>query len=374
MSMSIDAKARMDAHRAANGEFGPQQFNESGVKLGTSATGSALAGISEMLRSHLAPLDGGGHTFTDTDEERTGDPQGTRRAARYRMAAGRVEAIGSRGLSEAEQVAALSELASELNMQGLRSAGNAMQGTAQELHGSRLLDRWEGVADTDDLAFEETTAPADDIEAVAMSLYAARLKLSGITGTVRGARLSGAYAKTMDAEIIDPEGREFHLKMARDTLSIHRSDTAEVPAEFANLGRSSWQAGIVTPDIVRRAVTEARRDRAVADSWIANSGLTSNNSITFSDQEVIKDGLAEAAAFNAKLGDRTYRILRIMDRSTGTAETRVFTLGDEGRGVKTTTAIINEITEAAGMPFTRDMVEHRLAHFLDEALHDSSWQ
>lgn len=374
MTMSTEAKARLEAHRQNNGEFGPRQFNESGLELGTSAMESTLAGISEMLRSHLAPLDGGGHTLTDTDEERAQDPQGAHRAAKYRMAAERVTAIGSRGLSESEQVAALSELGSELTMQGLGPAGSELLRAAQANHGSRLLEQWEGVADTDDLAFEETTAPDDDIEAVAMSLYAARLKLSGVTGIIRGARLTGAYAKTMEAEFIDTEGRVFHLKMARGTLAIRRSDAGDLPAEFMDLGRSSWQAGIVHPDIVRRALTEARRDRAVADSWIANSGLKSNNSIAFSDQEVIKDGLAEAAAFNAKLGNRTYRILRIMDRSTGTAETRVFTVGDEGRGVRTTTSIINEITEAAGVPRSRDVFEHRLANFLDEALHDPAWQ
>lgn len=369
MSMSNEALARLKAHRELDGKFGPQQLHESGLVLGVSGFNGTLKRFADLLGERLARLEGDEHLLTDTAEEKEFDPDGRRRAYPLREAGTALVGIMVCDLTEAEQAAALAEAGSSLRNAGFPDIGNDMTTSAFDRR-KALAGAGAGFTDTEDLAFEDCEEPEGPSSAD-MHRFTSRLKLAGISGTIRSARVDG---QSVTAEYTDPQGRSFDLKMGRGKFNIIRSDADQLPLEFDELSEARWESAIIRPKTIAKAVREARQTRAVTDSWIANAGLKSNAAITFSEQEVIRNGLTEAAAFNAKTGKDTYRVLRIMDRSTGTAETRVFTVGDEGSGVKTTTAIINEITEAAGAGCSRDVLEHRLANFLDEALHDPAWQ
>lgn len=374
-TISTEAEARQAAARRTNGEFGHQNHAASPVTVtGGGTLADSIAGLTGEFEDRLERLAAG--YAPDQGGFRPDDPQGERRAQAYREAVEQIETIRTSDLSDGEMTAALADLGADFRSRGLEYYGAADEITVAAFDhraAGRLASWGSGIQDTDRLTFDYT-APANDREAAALHKFAARLKLSGISGSIRDVRLSGRYKDEVEAIFKDDAGREFVIEMEHRSLTVERENDDLIGDEYRGNSSVGLFGMPVTPKTLADAVKTARRGAAVTDGWIAHSGLKSNDQITFLDQDVIRDGFTDAATVTAETGGHTYRIERILDRRHGRSETRIHDLGDTPGAIEMTGTILDRITAAAGAPFTRDMVEYRLDSFIDAVSDDSGYR
>lgn len=344
MTMSTDAQARMRDARQPDGRFGNQLHADSGLTLkGPGAR-----------PSFMQALEG---RFPDTPV--------------CRDAAAEVDRILDAGMSEGETSAALYDVARRLRNSPDRQAeqlGSQMILNIFDLNPSGASAWDTGIQDTDAISFD-AVEPRGHEQTAAMNRMASAMKLSGLKGRVTDIDLTEPEATYTDAT-----GRQFIINM-RDGFKVELGSYADGPG-YRGLIPYSAEAYPASPQAIRDTVVKLAQGEAAAAAWKEHSGLKSGGDATFTDLSVLKDGFLESARFTAETGDGKYRIERILDRRTGDHETRVTSLYEEPRDgrIRTTTAIIDEITSAADTLLSRPMIEHRLGNVIDEALHDPSYR
>lgn len=343
-TMSSEALSRLNAARRPSGKFGNQEHADSGLNLEAPATRPSLLKIF-------------GDRYPQTPE--------------CLDAAVQVDRIIDAGMSEGETSAALYDIARNLRHSSSSQAvqlGSHMIPNVFDLNPAGA-SAWDGnIQDTEDISFA-TPDPADHTQAAAMNRLAAVMKLSGLRG-----RVTDIDLKESEATYTDVTGRQFIIS-TKDSFKAELGEYADGTG-YKGLIPHSAADPVVSPQTVRDTVMKLAQSEAAALAWKEHSGLKSGGDATFTDLSVIRDGFLESARFTAETGDGKYRIERILDRSTGDHETRVTTLTGEPEDgkIRTTQAIIDSITAAAGIELSRSMVEHRLGNVIDEALRDPSYR
>lgn len=338
---------------------------------------------------HSAALLDADDGFMDDMDYPAPSPEGDARHAAYTESALRLRVLKHAGLEEGELAAALEGLGQELRARG-KNARLAGRSGIHESIGTELMVTVFDNRDPDallarrrakiqalkGLQFEgEFPAGADER---AMDRHTARLKLSGINGTVRQMQARGEHGKDLEALIETPDGRSYHLEMSHSTLTVTRAgQDMDGGAVSIDMGR-----GVpVTPEVVGEAFREAQHRAALSDAWAGNTRMRStpegvHPAATFEDYSVTEDDAVRVAAVTAGNSIGRYRVERIRSKATGEAETRIQVLGAEASKVspRMTEAILADLSEAGGGVGTGAAFEYDLDRFAAAATADPAYR
>ncbi|MCC3299783.1 hypothetical protein [Arthrobacter caoxuetaonis] len=368
----MNIRSRQPQGIPAGGQFATASHPEAGAV----ALAAPPSTLHRALDSAIADYEGRAQRLDDhdpLDDIRTvvTDPEADARYAAYRETVDRLSVLRDADLTEGELAAALDILGWELRARGdaaLREGkrdvyagiGTDILITAFENRDpvAQLQRRRTKIKALNGLQFEDVDLPSG----VAMDRHIAKLKLSGIAGTVRGMKATGEYGKGLSAVIETPEGRSFQLDMAHSTLAVAWAEDPSV-AVRVDLGRGEP----VTPEILGESFREAVRHAAITDAWTNSTRMRSSSpgvhpAVSFTDYTVIEDGDITVAAVTAGNSISMYRVERLRNTATGESETRVQVLGsDESKAsTRMTEAILADLSEAgggegSGAAFSRDL-------------------
>lgn len=321
------------------------------------------------------------------------------RAEALQDAVQRLGILRNAGLDEGELSSAVHGLGQELRSRGFADRDSPASTTYESIGNELVLTafsnrdpnallqrRAEKIRSLNGLTFEGGAEPLNAREQEALAKHTARLKLSGATGTIRHARVSGQYGEVFDASIENPDGRRFLLEMTHSNLRVEREDEDLLGDEFIDNATVIVDAGPgpLTPQMLGEALNESRRRSALTDAWMTSTVMRStpagsHPAVRFSDFSVHLDDGIEAAVVYAKNSIGSYRIERLRDPATGEAETRVQPVltgeGDEGKvPPRMTSAILADLSQAggghpSGAAFERDLDKAMAAAKADPAFH-----
>lgn len=382
------------------GQFAASVHAEPEIALRTPAAPSTLhtaldSTITEYER-RIARLSVDDTGFPSEANPHVFDPGAAERADALAEGIRRIEVLRDAGLNEGELAAAARELGQELRSRGFADRDSPASTTYESIGNELILTafdnrdpvallerRAERIRARSGLSFEDETPPAGGGDRTGWVKYTTRLKLSGITGTVRHARVSGRDGDTFDASIECPDGRRFLLEMTHSNLRIEREDEDLLGDEFIDNATVEVDAGPgpLTAEMLGKALTESRRRSALTDAWMKSTAMRStpagsHPAVQFRDFSVHLDEDVEAAVVFAKNSIGSYRIERLRDPATGEAETRVQpVLTDEGKvPPRMTGAILADLSQAgggaaSGAAFERDLDKALEAAKADPAFH-----
>lgn len=373
-SINETALANQNAARRTNGKFGHQGHGVPGVSLtAAQPVNEALTRTISEMTNQLALMITGAHKLTDSPLEREVDLHGAARQRIYRETRASLTELQESGLSDGEKVEALHDLGRGLKQGSLGHLADELLLTAFELREARQLAGWTGISEHDGLRFEDTMEPETDAEAAALHRYAARLKLSGISGTIRGARVTGRNADSFDAIIEDAEGRGYELVMGGTHATIFRED-GDLMDEFKDLQGESTVSiesrSPVTPAALAEGFQTVRRATAVTNAWLRSGGPVSNNGVRYSSPGVFKSGSVEGASIMVEQDGLDFLVTRMHDRSTGTAEVRIHSIDMAKPDHRMTSEILAGLSAAGGGPAEAEKMVETMDKFLDAALKD----
>lgn len=294
------------------------------------------------------------------------------RHAAYRETVDRLRILRDAGIEEGELAAAVEGLGQELKARGRKAGGSGAHDVLAGIGAGLISTSFEHrdpeaqlerrrakIRALKGLQFDDADFPAGHI----LDRHVARLKLSGITGTVRKLQARGKYGKDLAALVETADGRSYRLEMTHSALTVTRDRDEPGPGVSVDLGLGTP----ITPGIVAEVFAEARRRAVMNDAWTRSTRMRDSDqgadpAVSFADYTVIEDGDVTVAAVTAVNSIGRYRIERLRSKATGECETRVQALGaDESRvSTRMTEAILADLSEAgggegSGAAFTRDL-------------------
>lgn len=385
------------------GQFAASVHAEPEIALRTPAAPSTLhAALDSTITEYerrLARLSVDDTGFPSEANPHVFDPGANERAVALAEGIRRIEVLRDAGLAEGELFSAVHGLGQELRSRGFADRDSPASTTYESIGNELILTAFDNrdpaallerrarrIQAGAGLSFEDEVLPATSRDHTELLKYTARLKLSGATGTVRHARISGEHGEVFDASIENPDGRRFLLEMSHSNLRIEREDEDLLGDEFIDNATVVVDAGPgpLTPEMLGEALTESRRRSALTDAWMKSTAMRStpagsHPAVQFRDFSVHLDEDVEAAVVYAQNSIGSYRIERLRDPATGEAETRVQPVlnepGDEGKvPPRMTSAILADLSQAggghpSGAAFERDLDKALAAAKADPAVH-----